>query len=396
MADSVRMTQHHASAAFLCLYEAYPPASGAASVTFNAAKFWPGKSYLLQLSDAAPRRVLPGGVEVVSLGGFGGSMPGKLWRMPGRLAAFKGVLRQLSPDLVVLEGASWAGWMYALLRATRRAVGGAPVVYHAHNVEYDLRAQKEPLGIAQTTWLAERGLLRGADASFAVSEVDAGRFEALYGVETLVLPNGVDADSFASTGEERVAAVREKYGLPDSSILFMGLPSYRPNAEAIGFLEEEVMPELHAAVPEARLVLIGGEIGHERPWLLNPGRIPHGELAPFLGACSAGVAPIFSGSGTRLKILEYMAVGLPVVSTAKGAEGLALEPGEHFLRAESGTEFAEALSRVLRGGQREERMAEQAKIRVQSRYSWRRIMERFRADLAPAGHLPAGEADRKE
>jgi glycosyltransferase involved in cell wall biosynthesis len=94
-----------------------------------------------------------------------------------------------------------------------------------------------------------------------------------------------------------------------------------------------------------------------------------------------GVAPIFKGSGTRLKILEYMAAGLPVVATKKGAEGLNLDADEHLIYAETASEFQAALLKLLSDSSYSKRLSVQAGALVKSEFDWAPLLHRFAGDL---------------
>jgi glycosyltransferase involved in cell wall biosynthesis len=181
---------------------------------------------------------------------------------------------------------------------------------------------------------------------------------------------------------DAVAAVRSRYGIPDASALFMGLYTYPPNRVAVDFLVTEVFPRVTARCPDARLVVIGDRVPFDAPWLVNPGRVPYADVPPLVTACRVGTAPIFSGSGTRLKILEYQAAGLPVVSTAKGAEGLTLQAGAEILLAEDAPAFAEHLAALLADPDRAAALGARAQRATAAHYDWPRIMAAFMADLA--------------
>jgi glycosyltransferase involved in cell wall biosynthesis len=196
----------------------------------------------------------------------------------------------------------------------------------------------------------------------------------LYKARARLLPNGVDVGRFAEVSEADLRAVRSRYGLSGDVVLSMGLYAYRPNGQAIDALVEKIFPEVLRRRPRAKLAILGGAIPHERPWLLTPGSIPYEELPGFVSACAAGVAPIISGSGTRLKLLEYLAAGLPAVSTAKGAEGLPLRDGRHLLIAEGAACFADAISSLLVDPGYAASLARRGQSLVREKYAWSRIM----------------------
>lgn len=143
----------------------------------------------------------------------------------------------------------------------------------------------------------------------------------------VTVPNGVDAD---------VAAVRDAEA---HSLLFVGNLSYVPNQDGIVWFIEAVLPRLREAVPQARLTVAGSApAAAVRRACEAPGvtlAADPGDLAPLYARAAAAIVPLRLGSGSRIKILEAGAHGVPVVSTAKGAEGLGLDPARHFFEAEA-------------------------------------------------------------
>jgi glycosyltransferase involved in cell wall biosynthesis len=323
------------------------------------------------------------GVRVITLVGSG-----RGWK---KLIAILKLVRQVvthcrivDPDVIVLEGASWASYHWMLLRALRRARLRARVWYHAHNVEKTLRADRNGWAIAKVTGWAEGRLMRGADRAFAVSAVDAGKFKALYGAETALWANGVDVDRFAAVTIEQIQSVRSQYGIPQRAVLFMGLYDYPPNTRAVDFLNMQVMPVVRARVTDATLVVLGGQVPYDRPWMINPGVVPFADLPAVVSACAVGVAPVFEGSGTRLKILEYGAAALAVVATRKGAEGLDVTDGGSILLCENDVAFAEAIAAVLTTNLRG-RLGAALREVVYRGYDYRGILQGVWANEWPRG-----------
>jgi glycosyltransferase involved in cell wall biosynthesis len=365
---------------FVCFYEAYPPGSGAASVTYNSAKFAEGDRVLVQCAgeDQEPYTT-EDGVQIITVAAATESRLGKMAGMNRCVRRLIDRVEELSPDVVVLEGAGWALYLWMLLREVRRRLPRTRIAYHSHNVEYVLRRQKHGRAIAVITRWAERRICREADLLFAVSSVDSAQLEGLYGVQPQLLPNGVDVDRFERACDD--GSIANSYGIGDRACLFMGLYNYGPNRSAVDFLVGSVMPRIHQECPTAQLAILGGRVPYERTWLVNPGSIPYEQLPAFVCACKVGLAPIFSGSGTRVKILEYMAAGKPVVSTAKGAEGLEVQNGVNILLGEEESTFAAEVVRLLKDERLAGGIGAQGRETVRSRYSWSIVMETFNRAL---------------
>jgi hypothetical protein len=157
-------------------------------------------------------------------------------------------------------------------------------------------------------------------------------------------------------------------------ILFVGHFRHPPNADGALWFAREVWPRVRDANWRARLVIAGAEppdeitqLAHD-PTVRVTGFMP--DLAPLWRDCAAFVAPIRRGSGTRVKILEAMAAGAPVIATSVGIEGIGAVPGEHFLLADDPSAFADACLRLLAKAAERDRLAAAARRLVERRHDW--------------------------
>ncbi len=118
------------------------------------------------------------------------------------------------------------------------------------------------------------------------------------------------------------------------------------------------------------MAVLGGTVRGAAPWLVNPGMIPHTDVPAVIRSSAVGLAPVLSGSGTRIKILEYAAAGIPVVATAKGAEGLPLKDRVHLRLADGGDAFVEAINDVYADRGAAEAMAARGAAEVRRLFDW--------------------------
>jgi glycosyltransferase involved in cell wall biosynthesis len=183
----------------------------------------------------------------------------------------------------------------------------------------------------------------------------------------MVVPNGVDLDRY-----------RGDFGAPEpSTLVFPGALTYSANFDAVEFFLHKIFPLVKAVRPETILRVTGKTDGVPVDRLpLDEGVILTGyldDVRPTVARSRVCVTPLLSGGGTRLKILEAMALGTPVVSTRKGAEGLDVTSGEDILIADGPNEFADAILRLLGDETLRARLVANGRKLVQERYGWNRI-----------------------
>ena len=179
-----------------------------------------------------------------------------------------------------------------------------------------------------------------------------------------VVPNGVDLDRY-----------RGDFGAPEpGTLVFPGALTYDANFDAMAFFLHQIFPHIKARRPEIILRITGKANGVPVDDLsLDESIILTGyldDVRPTVAQSWVCVVPLRLGGGTRLKILEAMALGTPVVATSKGAEGLDATPGRDILLADGPTEFAEAVLRLLSDGTLRARLAANGRRLVEERYSW--------------------------
>jgi glycosyltransferase involved in cell wall biosynthesis len=185
----------------------------------------------------------------------------------------------------------------------------------------------------------ERDLVRKPFGHFVCSERERERLaEIAPGSRVEVIENGVDTSSFP-----RPSAAGQR-------ILFVGLMAYHANIDAVTWFVREIWPAVRGRFPDKVLTIVGAKPAAEvlalaaEPGVEVTGTVP--DVKPYYNGAFAAIAPLRTGAGTRLKILEAMAARIPVISTAIGAEGLGIRPGSDILLAETPDEWVEAFARL--------------------------------------------------
>jgi glycosyltransferase involved in cell wall biosynthesis len=199
------------------------------------------------------------------------------------------------------------------------------------------------------------------------------------GANIQVIPNGVDA-SFYTAKKIADAPPKTRVGDLKQTILFVGYMDYHANIDAVTWFSRVAWPEIARTYPAMHFVIVGRDPAPEVRALASDRIHVTGtvdDVRPFYASAVAAVVPLRSGSGTRLKILEAMAAGVPVVSTKLGAEGIDIEDGLHYLQADSGPEIAAAVHLIASSEEIRSRLSQAARELVCRTYDWSVIGERL-------------------
>ncbi len=221
------------------------------------------------------------------------------------------------------------------------------------------------------------------DAVLAVAEADRGTLLGLAPEATIgVVPNGVDTAYFsgAAMAHDRVGALA--FRVP--TLVFSGTLDFRPNIDAVTWFVREVLPRIRERQPDARLLVVGKRPAAALQRLADEGALlltgEVSDVRPYLAGAAVYVVPMRIGGGVRLKLLEALALELPVVSTNMGAEGLAgLRAGEHCLIADDAATFADATLRLLDDPALGRRLGVAGRTLVCQRYDWSVIVPQLEA-----------------
>jgi glycosyltransferase involved in cell wall biosynthesis len=205
-------------------------------------------------------------------------------------------------------------------------------------------------------------------------EADFTRRYAPPGVQVWAVPNGVDTEVFAPAqpdGNRRNAI-----------LLCSGLAVYRNRAAALWFARR-MFPQIRREVPDAEFWIVGSNPNREI-WRLaeSPGIHVTGtveDVRPYYAMAKVAVAPYRYGEGTKIKVVEAMSCGMPVVSTSIGCQGLEVIDGRHLLIADNEADFSRRVIELLRDPQRAQTLAAAARGLAAEKYSWERLI----CDLVP-------------
>lgn len=273
-------------------------------------------------------------------------------------------------------------------------------VLDSHNIEHDnFRRMAE-----KSESRLERFIYRNETRKFFREEVDAFRRQDLLlftserdrrmahedapAIPSTVVPNGVDCAYFTPADSAQEPC----------SMVFTGIMGYVPNADGVAWFLDEIFPRILSREPRAKVTIVGSGPGREMLKRASDnvritGYVP--DVRPYVHAAQVTIVPLRMGGGTRLKILESMAMRSPVVSTSIGAEGIELEPGRHALVADDPQAFADAVLRLFGDAALRGTLEANGIALVRKRYDWSVVgaglEQALQHAMAGAGHREDGD-----
>lgn len=273
-------------------------------------------------------------------------------------------------DAVLFESIFVAGY---------RLPADVKVIIDQHNIEYQLlyrTYQRETALLRKWYNWGESRLLkpveiercRRADVVLVTSEQQRKTLQQVVPDTVIeVVPNGVDTELFQLQQSEGVREVQHQ-------LIFTGTMNYYPNVDAVLFFAETCWPLIRKQVPDATWFIVGSNPLPEvqrlaaLPGVTVTGSVP--DVQPYLAASAVALAPLRIGSGTRLKILEALAMQKAMVTTSQGCEGLAVEGGKHLAIADEPAAFAQAVITLMQNPEQRRIFGRAGRKLVEDEYSW--------------------------
>jgi len=295
-------------------------------------------------------------------------------------------LKHTAFDALLCEGLELAPFVIAAFQNFNQP--RPRLVLDEHNAEYLLQQRvyesERAMGLgrlpaAAYSFLQARRLRRYEaqalhffDRAIAVSESERAALAQLVpGRPIAVIPNGIDPLEFASwSGEAQ----------PDQ-LVFSGTMDFRPNVDAVTWFAHKVWPLIRKNRPQARFIIVGRrpvpavETLRNLPGIEVTGRVE--DTRPYISQSSLFVLPMRMGGGVRLKLLEALAMGKPVVTTSFGADGVPLTSGQEAIFADDPASFARACLDLLANPAEGRRLAQAGQALVAARFDWRLLAPRL-------------------
>lgn len=298
-------------------------------------------------------------------------------------SAFSAQLTDFQPDLIICEWTPYTVFVKDIHSAIKIMV--------AHNIESRIwQRYYENEGNPLRKWYIgkqwvkvaafERATTVWVDGITAVSDKEAIELRSMGGnIPIEVIDNGVDLDYF-QPGRPYQTQMRK--------LVFTGSMDWRPNQDAALYFVNELLPRIHRKYPDVEITFVGRNPPRHIMALNNMNRVTVTgtveDVRPYIQEAAVYVVPLRIGGGSRLKILEALAMKKPVVSTSMGAEGLDVDDGRNILIADSPEQFAKNVGKLLDDPTFGHELAEDGRKLVEKRYGWNRLalkLDRFLISL---------------
>lgn len=242
-----------------------------------------------------------------------------------------------------------------------------PRIYNSHNLEYNLASQvyQKPQGQAYMDYIhgLEERMVMGCDLVLAASEDEKKAFSQIYSVDPgkiRLAPNGINPEDLPKRNQL----------VAEGSALFIG-SAHPPNFEAVDF----IVANLADQCPEITFIVAGACCDGRKTDKLNVkllGKVDDRLKSELFSTSDIAINPMFSGAGTNLKTLEFLSMGIPLISTDVGARGLDLIDGTHFIKAGS-QDFAEKIISFIKDKDLKKKLSKNAQFHINKTYAWERI-----------------------
>ena len=265
-----------------------------------------------------------------------------------------------------------------------------------HNVEsVILRRFADRQSLRPVRWFARREqrkmsryeaeMCRRFDAIWVTTEVDRELIRPwlLPQQHVDVMPIGVDTGYFQPDSRKR----------DPQTVISVGTLSWPPNADSVLWFYDDIFSLVKKQVPDTKFVIVGANPPPsirqlaEDPCVEVTGWVD--DIRPYMARSTVMVVPLRGGSGMRVKILNALATGLPVVSTSVGCEGIAVTPGSDILVADSADAFIEQIVVLFKAPQLQRRLSENGVRLIQERYSWNAIYRQIESSVAAISKQPS-------
>jgi hypothetical protein len=241
----------------------------------------------------------------------------KLFCVPVLFVCQKKFLRKYDKKIIIIEGASWIGYSYFFIKLVNIFFSDAILIYHAHNIEYELRKNKNSFLIAYLSKIFEKNVYKLTNFSTVVSKIDQKKIKNIYNVNSYIFSNGIS--------KKKLLIRKPKFKIPKKFVIFSGSYSYFYNKLAIDKIIYDIMPKILKKY-NMKLIITGQDFPKNKFksyfFVKNFINLDKKELNYLIKNSQFMLAPMHKSPGTKLKIIETLLLGANLITSREGMTGI--------------------------------------------------------------------------
>lgn len=308
------------------------PYSGGSEVSYNFFKNIPSKNKILfQYSDNKKKHKNVYSIFIKN------SKFHKILNLTKLAYQIKKFLKNKKKTVIIIEGASWAGYSYLLYKLLKNDLVNTKFIYHSQNIEYVIRKHKENFLITYLTKYFEKFIANNFDIFTCTSKEETKIVNEIYGIKSHVLSNGLELPK----NIEKLKPIKKPYAY----IFFGGNIDFYPNYDALKTLVKEIMPKVNKENKSVKLIVSGNKyLPFNENFLVNVGFVSKNKFLQYLKGASLFVNPMQITFGVQTKTLHALALGKTIVATNDGVAGVKINSiYKNVFICKNNTEFAKKI-----------------------------------------------------
>ncbi len=348
--------------AFVTFFPIKPNTMGSSTVVNSRFDCWPYEKKVFQISHI--RNIKNKKVETIFIKKE--SPINKIFKLPEMIFRIKRYFNDTKKKLIIIEGASWIFYSFIIVFFFKIFQSKVKVIYISHSIESEIRKKYANISIYFLTKFLEKLVLKYSDLTTSVSLKEKKKIKSLYNINTILLPNGISLIK-----EKMIKKEKANY------LIYTGSYLYKPNKDAIDYLNNYIMPVLIKKIPNLKLMLTGGGFNKKFTWIINKGTVTKTNLYNYIYFSKCLCVPLKFGSGTRIKILEALCLGTIVISSKKGIEGIDIISNKPPFIVDKKKKFIKEIINIIKNNKRLKKKAGKSKNFYLKKYSMKKIVEKF-------------------
>ena len=348
--------------AFTTFFPAVPDNMGSSTVVNCRFNSWPSQKKLFQLSHI--KKINNKNLTTIFIEK---EKPlNKIFSLPRLIFSVFLYLKNSENKTIVIEGASWIFYSFFVFLFLKLLFFNSKIIYISHSIESEIRKKFSNTFIYIFTKYLEGLMFKYADIATSVSKYEKNKIKNIYNVNTVLYPNAIN-----------VSYKIKKKKIKEDYIFYSGSYLYKPNKNAIDYLNNNIMPSLLKKYPKLKLVLTGGGFKKKYPWIINKNIVPKNDLYNLIYHSKCICVPLNFGSGTRIKIIEALSIGAIVISSIKGIEGIEINKKNPPFVLKNNGKFINTIDYVVKNNKIIKRNSIKSKNYYLKKYSMKKITNNF-------------------